>query len=253
MLDGIGPDGRLEWTRSTASIFGGAAYDPDYGWDIQRFGSVDVGYVGMKPQHNTYDMSLLKTVGIDMATGRTLWSQPGMYACGGAVTISTPFLCRLSVVLHRYHIPKTMPGVLARLDPATGKLQWSVQVSNTAQLAHGMVRINGTESLTGNFRAGGPQTLDLSTGQLTQPTAGEVGWCVGKFRMLPVQPVANYRHTSRRVGVSGAVPCTISSGRPATTAPGQPWLGGTVSGGVFVWPLPQGGIEAVRATASAGA
>ena len=48
------PTGEQAWTKTVASLFGGSQYDPDYGWDFQIEGPLDVGSVGPKTSGSAY-------------------------------------------------------------------------------------------------------------------------------------------------------------------------------------------------------
>jgi hypothetical protein len=55
-FDEISSTGEVLWSKTVAKIFGGAQYNPDYGWDFLTQGSLDVGSVGAAPIGAAYPL-----------------------------------------------------------------------------------------------------------------------------------------------------------------------------------------------------
>jgi len=109
--------GGVRWTKTVTSLYG-ANHSPDYGWDLDVYGNVDVGTISHKNTTKPIQLAGDTTIGVSESTGRRLWNIAGLFQCGGASGLRVAFTCRLT-------------GTVA--SPSPGKLVPSKDASVTIE------------------------------------------------------------------------------------------------------------------------
>jgi predicted aconitase with swiveling domain len=242
----ISPTGSLAWTKPISAIFG-SGYDPNYGWDIDAVGSLNVGTVAPVSGGKTLDLAAFKTVGFSVANGAPQWTLPGSYQCMGPLAVlSTQVVCQYSGTAH-YSKPSpqstSLKGVSLNLlgfNPSSGATSWSVRVSDvrTFVFGDGLQFIDGTHVMIQNA-AGKIVVLDTSTGSTTSIKTSQVTWC----QKIPTYRVVAIKGTPEggmRGGSPVFFPCTTSGDPSAAAPPSSPSTIGTTMNGMFVWASPSG-------------
>ena len=133
----IGPGGKLAWRKTTASIFGTTADDPNSGWNLDEAGSIGVGSLGLASSSSTVDTSKYSTTGFLTSSGRRLWSDRGLYNCLGSVEfLHPPVICKASGSIKRSTTPHKLPSfahvkiTLEGYNSHTGAITLSRSVRN---------------------------------------------------------------------------------------------------------------------------
>ncbi len=249
----VSPTGQRVWSASVASLFGGAQYDPNYGWAFNAKDGLDIGSVGVTPSGKTEDLTLSKTVGISSSDGSVQWAVPGDYICGGGLQfLTSDVVCRYSgSAVATSPTSGTISGslVLQGIDPTTGATTWTRQVLQPTNLSDGanVPFADGTHVvvLLPNGHRG---VLNTETGRVAAPQPNQVFWC----EHLPTY------HVTAMSGITGS---GVRAGTPtfsACAADGHPTTGqplatvssvGVTVDGHFVWPGPTG-LQAVSVPSS---
>jgi hypothetical protein len=245
---GLGPNGKIEWRDTTASIFTPVADDSNNGWNLDRLGNVEVGSLGLSNEPSTIDLSRFTTAGINATTGLLLWRQPGMYNCMGAVEfLSAPVLCKWSGTVVKpttetgkpsfKHVTLTLEGFNSR----TGDISWSRRVLDYTAFADSEQSVipflDGTH-LPVTLANG--SLVDLNTATGATSAVGTVFWCA----TYPVEGVIAPPNTSSepnlRIGAYQFSGCDANA-KPATTWPtSTPSAVGVTTQGRFYWPTAKG-------------
>jgi hypothetical protein len=231
--------GGVRWTKTVTSLYG-ANHNPDYGWDLDVYGTVDVGTISHKNTTKPIQLGGDTTIGVSESTGRRLWSIPGLFQCGGASGLRVPFTCHLTGTVVSPTPGKLIPSrdatvTIEGFDTTTGKITWQQQVGDIANLLVGNVAIADASHIAVTTPRGGKRLLDLTTGRMTAAT-GRVYWCA---RLTPFTINPPKRTSNFRVGSSHISPCEADK-RPAPR-PGAPAdIFGASAGGVFVYAAPTG-------------
>lgn len=232
------------WSRPVSWWFG-AGYDPNYGWNFRRYGSLEVGSVGNKPAGRTIDLAASKTVGISQATGEPVWTKPGAFQCFGSAGEQAPYLCLLSgtatpTAAGGLTTSKNATLTLEGLDPRTGRITWRRPAGAIADELLGNVAVDGATGQVVTSSRGRKLVLDLRSGTTRVPGAREAFWCA-RFNLFKIRPANGL--SAERVGSSLYTPCNAGKHTVATVAPPSSVAGATV-GRLFVWASPEG-LEAV--------
>ena len=239
------PDG-VSWSKPVSSLFG-AGYDPDYGWDFDQYGTVEVGTVGKVPVGKSVDLGASKTVAFVQATGNPIWTVPGAYRCGGQDGVRGPFLCLMTGTASATAAGALTTSTDATLTlqgfaPATGRITWQLEVGGRfTDLLLGNVAIEDADHLLVTSQEGQELVLDLRTGATSAPAAGEVFWCA-RFNLFKIRPPKGL--SPQRVGSSLFAPCNQTRHPVASFAP-PPSVAGATVGQTFVWAAPDG-LKAAR-------
>jgi hypothetical protein len=236
--------GGAAWSKPVSALFG-AGYDPNYGWDFARYGSVDVGSVGNRPAGRSIDLGASKTVGLARPTGTRLWARPGGFQCYGAAGLQAPYLCLMTgtatpTAAGGFTTSKDATMTLEGLDPRSGRITWRQPILSLADVLLGNVAIDGASRQVVTSRQGRKLVLDLRTGATRVPTTREAFWCA-HFNPFKIRPARGL--SALRVGSSRFAPCDAAKHRVATIAPPSSVAGVTI-GTTFVWASPDG-LEAV--------
>jgi hypothetical protein len=246
-VEDVAIPGGVRWAEKVATLFG-PGHDPNFGWNFDRFGSVEVGTVarivpGITPQTKVITIPLGgdETVGFSATTGKRLWTLPGFLQCDGVPVPHVPYLCVFTGTAVVRAAGGFTPSrgatvTIEGFDPASGKVTWRHRISDLSDLVLGNAAIKDKDhlvitSLTGNRR----QVLDLTTGALSPPAPAEVFWCahLNRFQVAPTQGIAN----DNRQGSSFYEPCNDAMN--SVSAFGQPpQFAGTTVGGSHVWSTP---------------
>jgi len=221
--------GGMRWSKTVEALFG-EKHNPNYGWDLDRYGGVDVGTVFRQVRGRQVALGVETTSGIDDANGRRIWTDPGIFQCGGVSGLRIAFLCRVTGTATipqssgTLVLSKDARAAIEGFDPATGRINWRVPVTDMANLLTGNVAIADSHHLVVTTR-GVHRLLDLTTGKLT--AAHATYWCMHahEFTIVPPTGISN-----QRVGSSYANPCDerrrIATGLPRPT----PTVGASIAG-----------------------
>jgi hypothetical protein len=255
VLRGLGSSGKVAWTKSVASLFGGPKYDPSGGWDFLQEGSFDVGSVNdvgtPTSPPPTIPLSALKTIAIDPASGTVKWHDAGEFDCMGTVALSVPVLCRYTGTAHYHGGKYSLAGVgltLQGFNVESGAVTWSRQVTDVSQLTLGSsLRVTDGHDLYVSIAHGRKGVLDLSNGTFHGVAASQVFWC--QFQNLYTAiAVAGDRAHGKKVGTFRYAGCTLTSSTNAVPRVGAKALGVEIDSR-FVWPSPTG-LKAARIPAN---
>jgi hypothetical protein len=230
--------GGLQWSKRVTDLFG-PNHDPDYGWDFDQYGSIEVGMVAKKEPGNITDLAAPSTVGIARAGGRRLWTDSGAFQCGGQDGLSGTYLCLMTGTATAtpngtMTTSKNASVTLEGFHPATGAITWRLPVRGVADLLLGNVAITDKSHLLVTSQQGRKLILDLHTGTTAAPPSGAVYWCA-RFNVFKVKAVKGLSPV--RVGSSLVTSC--DSNRHPVASPTQPpsGLAATV-GDIDVWAAP---------------
>jgi outer membrane protein assembly factor BamB len=248
----ITPDGKQVWRRSVKELFGTDRLDLHGGWNVSTDGHrylVDVsGDEAYSKDGEIYYFHRAITVGLDFATGRLLWRDPGANLRCGSVAgwFEHPVRCRARAT-ETFHgsAPSTYDVdnvTVEGFDPATGKSRWAWQAGPVVGLVgnhNSVMRVSDTTYVVRN--TAGLHFFDLDKG--VRPIGGPppIGWCVSRGFIRPAQPPADGE--DRGYGTWWRSPCDVAGKKvrlPRTT----PDFAGVRSGNVFAW-VDQGGVHAV--------
>jgi hypothetical protein len=244
----VSTPGGTNWGQRVSALFG-AGYDPDYGWNFDRFGAVEAGSVGRTPVGgNTIALGTGKTVGLSGATGKRLWSDRGVFGCFGIDGLPGPWLCRLTGTATATASGKITASAAATLtlegfDPATGGIRWRVPAAHdeVAAVLRGGVAIAGADRLLVRSPKGRELVVDLRSGTTLPPAPGQVFWCAHAnfFKINPPLGIS-----AQRVGSSFFGPCD-AAGHAVAALPPKSAPAVARAAGMRVWASPSG-LEAVR-------
>ena len=249
----LGSQGQVVWQRATASIFGPTNDDPDQGWNIDRFGSLDVGSLGSAPTGNVENLGSSTTTGFSVATGAQRWTDPGLYNCMGPLEfLSTPVICRMSGTVTAPSTPNGPPALsglalhIEGFDPQTGAVTWSQPDTNVPpMMGSGAIPFLDDDHIVVE-QQGGSMVLDTKTGTVTPVRTGQVFWCA-------TTPTVNAAATAgtgsgQRTATDRFAGCTADGKATAGTHPAnQPSAVGVTVDGMFIW-AGQHGLSSERAS-----
>jgi outer membrane protein assembly factor BamB len=226
LINRVSASGDVRWTKTAAQFFGVSNASSDFGWDVDEIEGTVVGTLGRRdsPQDNSVYRDLARlvvTAGIDPASGRRLWSDPGAsYRCLGALdgalpdTTGIPFRCRKTGhVTFRDDGRPAITGedlhvVVEGFDPHTGRTTWHADIGDAPGLAYGIpgpVSVGRTSAVL--FVAGHYLRLDVATGDLAEVPVHTAGWCFKPARSVFVR--GNESPTQTRVVADHATPCHV--------------------------------------------
>jgi len=245
VLAGVRMPGGAMWSKPVTSLFG-TGYDPDYGWNVEQYGRLDVGTIGKASAGNTSDLAAFKTVGFSEAAGKPSWMIPGAFQCSGQVGLPGPYLCLMSgtatgTAAGAITTSKNATVTLEGFTPTTGRITWRLRISGLADLLRGNVAIMDAHHLVIDARPGRKLIVDLRSGVTVVPGPRQVFWCE-KFNIFRVNAAKGL--PGQRVGSSLFVPCDENR-RPLATFSRPPHVAGATIGHIFVWAAPDG-LKAVR-------
>jgi hypothetical protein len=236
----IGSKGQVLWTRPAASIFGSTSDNANEGWNIDRFGGLDVGSLSPSLEGDTWDAGLATTSGFSIATGKTKWTDPGLYNCEGTLEIfSSPVICDFSGIV-KGTSASDFSGLTLKIegfDVTTGKIKWSVPVQNAEAMMDGNIPFVDADHVVVET-AGSYQLLDLTTGKVTH-IGTQVYWCAS----IPDEKVtapSGSGYANYRAGTNQYFGCNAAGKRQTIFPPSQPSIVGIKLGGRFFWPSTDG-------------
>jgi putative pyrroloquinoline-quinone binding quinoprotein len=244
ILSEVRMPGGAVWSKGVSGLFG-SGYDPNYGWDFGRYGSLEVGSVGNKPTGRTIELGASKAIGLSQATGDVVWTRPGAFQCYGSAGLLAPYLCLMTgtatpTAAGAFATSKDATMTLEGLDPKTGRITWRQKVGAIPDMLLGNVAIDGASRQVVASPQGKKLVLDLLTGSTRVPGAREAFWCA-RFNLFRIRPAKGL--SAERVGSSRYTSCDSRKHAVAGVAPPSSVAGVTV-GKMFVWASTQG-LEAV--------
>lgn len=226
--------GKYVWGQDVVNLFD-PGYTTDNGWDFEKYGDMYVGTLQRIPPGTVTRRAWtihagrdVLTAGFDVGDGRLWWQQHGTsIGCGSSLWLGadppTPVWCRYTGTI-TYHAGTagraptvTTSGFSVRVqgfDPEGGRVLWSRSFGAATTLAPGA----GAGGVAVSDRAvllrvpAGPVVLDVVTGAVRSPRAGESFWCRQR-REFAETP----RSTPAHVGEVIAS-CDLQ-GRPAADVP----------------------------------
>jgi hypothetical protein len=228
---------------------GSSGFDPNFGWDFNAYGGIEVGTVGAAsaPTDHSLGLDAAKTIGVSLADGSVAWRQPGQFQCGGALQFETPPLLCLyhGTLTGKPNLKATIPSfkglnvTLQGVNPATGAITWNLSVQNGAALATGKVELVDDSHFLVDLANGKTAILDASTGQTAPVPKQQVFWCTS-ISFFKVNESKSVNPQRQRVAGNTFFPCT-ANGRATTKLPiSSPSTIGTTIDGIFLWASPHG-------------
>lgn len=233
--------GLRRWVRSTSSIFGSYDNNPDYGWDVDTYGKLDVGSLGAAPDGNRVDLGSYTTTGFSVATGRTVWTDRGQYDCGALGFLTQPVICRFTGSTDG----NSTAGVgltLEGFDPSTGAITWRQPVADVATYAgysSAPVPVLDGSHIVVRTPGGRLRLLDTANGHETAAGTGQSYWCPS-FPNVGVTTPTGSGYGDSLSGSPRFATCD-AAGATVSRLPGtEPDVIGVTVGSRFYWLSPHG-------------
>ena len=247
-------NGKVQWTRSVSALFGGSQFDPDYGWNFNVVGTLDIGSVGDTPHgsagHLSENLNPLKTIGVTTTTGNVKWSAKGAYQCMGSLAFLTSnVLCDYQGIARQVGTSESFKGVALTLrgfNSGSGALTWSEPVLDVQSLSVGtnISFVDSTHVLVENDVKKWV-VLNTDDGATSPAISAASYWCevISTYSILAVTGVAN---SSSRVAMPVFHGCNAEGISMSTVPSTTPTNVGVNVAGDFIWASPQG-LNAVAA------
>jgi len=242
--------GQTYWERSPSDLFGGAAVAPDVGWHLVV--SEDVVVADLGPAADTPPGAIAlpadQVAGIDLATGDTLWIEPGLLHCGALSGLLgdsfgvpwTRCVTAGAVRLGARRSATTAIGTSAieGFDPATGTTSWRVDTGAASDLWTAEEEVVRVDATTLALRRDDDSLLvvDVRDGSTPEVADDARGWCISSNEYDDGE--------TTRVGAPLVNPCDLE-GEPQEVPQAADAAMGVDLGGVFVW-MDQTGLHGAR-------
>jgi hypothetical protein len=231
----LGSDGQVLWTKPAQAIFGPVSDNANYGWDIDQFGGLNVGTLGVSPQGQAYNFGEETTSAFAASSGETKWTDPGMYNCEGPFEgFSHPVICDISGIVNG-NASHPYAGVTMKIegfDLSSGKVTWSRSVGDPAAIIGGNIPfIDGSHIVIKTSSS--YSVLDLATGSLA-PVRNQVFWCTSSPTEKVTAP-ADSGYPNFRTGTTQFFGCNATGKRLSVLPVSQPSLVGVTLAGRFFW------------------
>jgi len=203
---GLAEDGVVRWRRRYTEVFGKrSTSDAGWWWEDDADRQVVIGTGWPMPHWDTFDKTgklriptrRVRTVGLDRATGRTLWSLDGVELCGFAdldqwQSDQPVPLCRIqagSTLVRKTgkRVTHTSSGHdvdVIGVDPSSGAQLWSVPIGGAEYDGNSTIRFTPTTSVVA-LRDGAAIRIDPATGTVVAVGAEEVLSCSVDRKSLP--------------------------------------------------------------------
>ncbi len=239
--------GGIRWSKRVAALFGSASYSPDNGWDVDRYGPLDVGSVGAAPSNKVLSLAKTLTVAFEAKTGKVVWRDPGEFQCGSGL-LDVRFICLMTGTATFAHgtilTSRGATLTLEGFDRATGKITWRLRVTDFAGLLLGEAPIRDSTHLAVTIPSGKKRVLDLTNGTTAAVAPGTVFWCQ-KENEFAVKPASG--QSPGRIGVYRYATCDARGNPVGGVGAASSAVGANV-GTAFVWASPAG----LQATGTTG-
>lgn len=256
-VSGLGSSGKVVWTKTFSSLFGGAAYNPNGGWDFVAEGALDVGSVSdegdLMSEPSSVNLGDMRTIGIVSSSGKVAWRDPGMFDCMGSIMPTVPVICRFSGVAHFVHGRLSVAGVsltLEGINAVNGHVVWWQKVTDVAQLAYGTALriVDGRAFVVTVPGSSKPMVIDLKSGRVSRAPLHAVYWCQ-HLNVYSVPPIPQDPAHGQKQGGYEYGGCS-ETGSAVTSLPAEGSLSfGVLASGRFLWPS-TAGLEAASIPAN---
>lgn len=211
---GLGKNGATVWQRGYEEVFG-AGYSSDAGWGWytgEGWPLVGFGYLFTDDQTG-HDMAASKVVGLDPATGATLWEVAGAQMCATEAPADLVVLCvltsgRITYATEEGALPvyTDVVATLQGLDPMTGQAAWTVPLdASNWGATYGEPFVDPADAVI-RYIDGQPTSIDRATGETTPLPAGEVLACTADRDILTVLTDGGTDSKQQYLG-SATTPC----------------------------------------------
>jgi outer membrane protein assembly factor BamB len=241
----IGPSGEVAWTSSTPAIFGPVNNQPDFGWNVDPFGSLYVGSLGSTPpSQNEVVLSGRTTTAFRASDGHPVWTEPGLYNCEGPLAIfAAPTLCVLhGTVVRSASGSFSTAGVTAVIegfDVHTGKVTWR----RADEAVRGLTTAAPVPFVDANHlvieERGTFLVLDLATGALIPLSSSETLWCATTPVVKVISP-SGAAGGNVHIGTDQFSGCDAQGHAVARLPTTEPSIVGVTIDNQFIWPGAQG-------------
>lgn len=243
---GHGSGGAAAWERSYEEVFG-AGYSSDGGWEWrieEGWPFIGAGYFfDENPDGRAMTGSMI--VGLDPATGATLWQVPGGDFCGEADEAGVVPVCVFTSGTITYSTDTT-PAVytdlvveLQGIDPATGQPRWRVPLdaANWGP-TYGSPFINRADAAI-RYVDGAASVIDFATGEVTALADDAVLACLADRAGVDVLNDPGYELRGLNTGPA-TTPCDLQRNPVPSFSASAIEAAGTVAGDYLVVVTPTG-------------
>ena len=269
----VATTGGVLWTRSWQELFGDQPFDLEDGSESRVYwseldgllvGMVDVSGGAHQRADGTSELVRWVTSGVDPDSGETRWTASGGGFCGGVYQLlldvegpntavretDTIVRCEgVGTVERADGRPRDyeMDVTISQVDVRSGETNWSVDLPGFDYYIgeSPLVRLDPT-TFAGQLDDGSRFALNLTTGELRDAEADEVGWCFSdnEYRYAGGQATDDVEEPMLP-GARVTNPCTLEGTRQPTPAAIDEGVGAVVDG-VFVW-MDETGLHAAEA------
>lgn len=232
------------WSHTVASLFGGAKYSANDGYDFVEAGDLELGTVGIQPIGKTESLGGSETIGIVSADGIVKWRTSGSIFCGGSLQFLLPLVnCKFTGVMSFASGKASFDRAtlaLTGIAASTGKSTWSQPVKDVQSLSTGTsVAFSDTSHVVVETPKGDWKLLDVQNGAMSAILPHSTFWCeeIPTYQVVAIAGEAGSAHRSSEPVYVG---CTktgkVTNDTPSTT----PLTVGVSVDNVFIWPTPTG-------------
>jgi hypothetical protein len=247
MLEKFSPGGGFGWRRTVAGITTDESYGVDFqspidlahGVYVVTFDQSSDGYVG--------DLADYKTIAISAATGKTLWTNPGAFECGGLTVVSGDYLCResgsLTINPGQSPVLSEAAATIEGLNLTTGATTWRFRVGNVNDFLGGAgIGVASSDQLVVSDASDTGQLLDLRSGTTRAEPVGKALWCPSEEEFSdetdPTDPLNRLGTDLLSECSLGHKPSSLAIAPPSTAVKAGRYLVWAASTGVDATPVP---------------
>ncbi len=250
VVEGLSAFGTIAWMHPLSTLLGGTGYSPDDGWDLNSYGTTEIGTFGATSSatDHSYGLDSAKSIGLSIASGALAWTDPGQYQCEGTIQFeSSPILCVFSGSLtsptrKSGSVTRSFKGLhltLEGINAASGAITWTQPVNNVSAIANGKAEFVDATHLLVQTTNGKNAILDTVTGTTAPVRRGQVLWCTS-IAIFKVNENKSVNPAQERVAGNYFFPCKANGQATTQPPPSSPSTVGVTIDGVFLWPTPHG-------------